>query len=75
VPRKSRRYQEVIFRPKDIEKCSCGAGEAWTQQEQQAAVKDGTRQLTRDDPAPQTIYRVSTTNNRALLVNLTRYSK
>ncbi|MFS8086921.1 MAG: hypothetical protein ACMG6H_14910, partial [Acidobacteriota bacterium] len=35
-----------------------GAGEAWTQQEQQAAAKKGTRQLTRDDPAPQTIYRV-----------------
>jgi len=53
-----------------------GAGEAWTQQEQQAAVKKGTRQLTRDDPAPQTIYRVSTTDNKALLVNVRlRYAK
>jgi hypothetical protein len=53
-----------------------GAGEAWTQQEQQAAAKRGTRQLTRDDPAPQTIYRVSTTDNNAILVNLRlRYAK
>lgn len=30
-----------------------GVGEAWTQQEQLAAVKKGARQLTRDDPLPQ----------------------
>jgi hypothetical protein len=47
-----------------------GAGEAWTQQEQQAAARKGTRQLTRDDAAPQTIYRVSATNKTAFLVNL-----
>jgi hypothetical protein len=53
-----------------------GAGEAWTRQEQQAAARKGTRQLTRDDPAPQTIYRVSTADNKALLVNVRlRYTK
>ncbi len=53
-----------------------GAGEAWTKQEQQASARQGKRQLTRDDPAPQTIYRVSTTDNRALLVNVRlRYAK
>lgn len=53
-----------------------GAGEAWTQQEQQASARKGTRQLTRDDPAPQTIYRVSGTDTRAVLVNVRlRYSK
>ena len=53
-----------------------GAGEAWTKQEQQASARKGTRQLTRDDPAPQTIYRVSTTDNKALLVNVRlRYAK
>jgi len=53
-----------------------GAGEAWTKQEQQASARKGTRQLTRDDPAPQTIYRVSTTDNKALLVNVRlRYTK
>jgi len=53
-----------------------GAGEAWTQEEQQAAARKGARQLTRDDPAPQTIYRVSTTDNKALLVNVRlRYAK
>lgn len=53
-----------------------GAGEAWTQQEQKAAAKKGTRQLTRDDPAPQTIYRVSGTTNKGFLVNVRlRYAK
>jgi len=53
-----------------------GAGEAWTKQEQQAAAHKETRQLTRDDPAPQTIYRVSTADNKALLVNVRlRYAK
>ncbi len=46
-----------------------GVGQAWTQEEQQAAAKKRTRQLTRDDPAPQTIYRVAT-NTKGLLVNL-----
>jgi hypothetical protein len=53
-----------------------GAGEAWTQQEQQASARKGTRQLTREDPAPQTIYRITTTDNKALLVNVRlRYAK
>lgn len=53
-----------------------GAGEAWTQQEQQASASKGTRQLTRDDPAPQTIYRISTGDNKAILVNVRlRYAK
>lgn len=53
-----------------------GAGEAWTKQEQQASARKGTRQLTRDDPAPQTIYRVTTTDNKAILVNVRlRYTK
>jgi hypothetical protein len=47
-----------------------GAGEAWTKQEQQAAARKGTRQLTHDDPAPQTIYRLSAADNKAILVNV-----
>src|SRR2546421_1709104 len=47
-----------------------GAGELWTQKEQQAAAKKRNRQLTRDDPPPQTIYRVFTANIKGLLVNL-----
>jgi len=47
-----------------------GAGQAWTQAEKQAAAKIGTRQLTRDDPPPQTIYRVSSSDNKAMLVNV-----
>lgn len=53
-----------------------GAGEVWTIEEQQAAAKKGARQLTRNDPVPQTIYRVSTRNKNALLVNVRlRYAK
>jgi len=53
-----------------------GAGEAWIKQEQQVAARKGTRQLTRDDPAPETIYRVSAANNKAILVNVRlRYTK
>src|SRR5260370_26299276 len=47
-----------------------GAGEAWTKREQEAAAQVGARQLTRDDPAPQTIYRVSATNKTAFMVNV-----
>lgn len=47
-----------------------GVGEAWTRQEQQAAAHTGGRQLTREDPAPQTIYRISVADNKALLVNV-----
>jgi hypothetical protein len=53
-----------------------GAGEAWTLIEQQAATTKPGRQLTRDDPAPQTIYRVSGGNSKVMFVNVRlRYSK
>jgi hypothetical protein len=53
-----------------------GAGETWTPQEKAAAAKTGTRQLTRDDPSPQTIYRVSPSDTKAMLVNVRlRYAK
>lgn len=53
-----------------------GAGEGWTESERQAAARKGSRQLTRDDPAPQTIYRVSAADNKAMLVNVRlRYGK
>lgn len=47
-----------------------GAGQVRTRQEQQAAASKGTRQLTRDDPAPQTIYRVIPKISGAFLFNL-----
>lgn len=47
-----------------------GVGESWTRQERQAALRLRARQLTRDDPAPQTIYRVSASNRFAFMVNL-----
>ena len=47
-----------------------GAGESWTTQEQQAATSTGGRQLTREDPAPQTIYRVFVTDKKGVLVNV-----
>jgi hypothetical protein len=47
-----------------------GAGEARTTEEQQAASSGGTRQLTRDDPAPQTIYFLTPRSGDGLLFNL-----
>jgi hypothetical protein len=47
-----------------------GEGETWSVQEQQASTGKGSRQPTRDDPAPQTIYRIASADNKALLVNV-----
>jgi Domain of unknown function (DUF4384) len=47
-----------------------GAGLTRTSQEQRAAEPKGTRQLTRDDPGPQTIYRLSPKTREAFLFNV-----
>jgi len=47
-----------------------GAGQTRTIEEQQAAAHSGTRQLTRDDPSPQTIYRLVPKNRDGVLFNL-----
>ena len=47
-----------------------GAGQARTVAEQQAASIKGARQLTRDDPSPQTIFLLTPKNNDGLLFNL-----
>jgi hypothetical protein len=47
-----------------------GAGQTRTIEEQQAAATGGTRQLTRDDPGPQTIYRLVPKNRDGVLFNL-----
>ena len=53
---------------------SGGAGKTWTRAEQEAAA-DRTRLLTQEDPAPQTVYRVSAKPNEPLLVRVRlRYS-
>lgn len=47
-----------------------GAGLTRTIEEQQAATIGGTRQLTRDDPSPQTIYRLVRKTRDGVLFNL-----
>ena len=47
-----------------------GAGQARTKQEEQAAARNRTRQLTRDDPGPQTIYVLTPKNRGAFLFNV-----
>ena len=47
-----------------------GAGETRTIAEQEAASPSGIRQLTRDDPAPQTIYLLKPRSGDGLLFNL-----
>jgi hypothetical protein len=46
-----------------------GAGRTWTRAEQEAGT-DGTRQLTQEDPEPQTIYRVAVKPGAPLLVRV-----
>jgi hypothetical protein len=46
-----------------------GAGKTWTRAEQEAGA-DGTRQLTQEDPEPQTIYRAAVKPGAPLLVNV-----
>ena len=47
-----------------------GPGQMRTVEEQRAASRKGMRQLTRDDPAPQTIYRIIPNSSGGLLFNL-----
>jgi hypothetical protein len=47
-----------------------GAGQVRTKQEEQAAARKGIRQLTRDDPGPQTIYVLTSKSSRAFLFNV-----
>jgi hypothetical protein len=52
-----------------------GAGKTWTKAEQQVGA-DATRQLTQEDPGPQTIYRVAGKPGAPLLVRVgLRYSR
>jgi hypothetical protein len=52
-----------------------GAGKSWTKAEQEAGAV-GTRQLTQDDPEPQSIYRVAVRSGAPLLVKVgLRYGK
>ena len=52
-----------------------GSGKTWTRVEQEAGAND-TRQLTQDDPGPQTIYCVAVKPGAPLLVNVgLRYSR
>ena len=47
-----------------------GIGQTRTDEERQAAAREGARQLTRDDPIPQTIYLVTPKDTDGLLFNL-----
>jgi hypothetical protein len=47
-----------------------GAGQGRTKQEQMAAARKGMRQLTRDDPGPQTIFLLTPKASDAFLINL-----
>jgi hypothetical protein len=52
-----------------------GAGKPWTKAEQEAGA-DLTRQLTQDDPGPQTVFRVAATPGSPILVKVgLRYGK
>jgi hypothetical protein len=53
-----------------------GIGSPWTEKEKQAAASTGARQLTQDEPTPQTIYRLDVRTGDAFLVNVVlRYGR
>lgn len=47
-----------------------GAGRAWTIEEQAASASSSSRLLTQDEPAPQTVYRISSKSKTAILVTV-----
>lgn len=47
-----------------------GSGQSWTKAEKEASSATGSRQLTRDQPPPQTIYRIAATNKTVFLINV-----
>jgi hypothetical protein len=53
-----------------------GAGRVWTNEEKAASASSSSRLLTQEEPAPQTVYRISTRSKTAVLVTVPlRYGK
>jgi hypothetical protein len=53
-----------------------GAGLTWTTEEQAASASSSSRLLTQEEPAPQTVYRISSKSKTAILVTVPlRYGK
>jgi hypothetical protein len=53
-----------------------GAGRAWTNEERAAGAMAGSRLLTQEEPAPQTVYRIATRGKSTILVTVPlRYGK
>jgi hypothetical protein len=53
-----------------------GAGRTWTTEEQAASASSSSRLLTQEEPAPQTVYRISSKSKTAILVTVPlRYGK
>jgi hypothetical protein len=53
-----------------------GAGRAWTNEEKEASASSSSRLLTQEEPAPQTVYRISSKSKTAVLVTVPlRYGK
>jgi hypothetical protein len=69
APRDLDAWEKAWGGPTERYEMEGGAGQVWTREEKQAAA-NSRRRLTRDDPAPQTIYRVLTANKTGMLVNL-----
>jgi hypothetical protein len=47
-----------------------GAGRAWTNEEKAAGARAGSRLLTQEEPAPQTVYRIATRRTNTILVTV-----
>lgn len=53
-----------------------GAGRVWTNEEREASATSSSRRLNQEEPAPQTVYRISSKSKTAILVTVPlRYGK
>lgn len=69
APEQAEQWERQWSAKVDTFELAGGAGRRWTAAEQRAAA-DGTRVLTQDDPAPQTVYRVEGGKEGPLLVKV-----
>jgi hypothetical protein len=75
TPEQVEKWEKTWDAPVERFELADGGGKAWTPAEK-AAGADATRQLTQDDPGPQTIYRVAVIPGSPMLVKVgLRYSQ
>ncbi len=63
-------FEDKYLKPAGEYEQTATAGQGYTKAEKEAGRDVGTRQLTQEDPFPQTVYRVKTRQKEPMLINL-----